>query len=90
MNIKILQVLSVCGMCHPARILRLEGANSSSSCMHQNTCILIMKELVAERASKAPILGPHMPVILSCIKLPELLLLEPPLAIFLLAVDIVR
>jgi hypothetical protein len=58
--------------------------------MCQNTFILVMKLLVAKRASKAHIPGPHMPVMQSHIKLPELLPLEPPLAIFVLAVDIVR
>jgi hypothetical protein len=58
--------------------------------MRQNTFKRVMKDLVAERASKAPIPGPHTPVMLSRIKLPELLPLEPPLAIFILAVDIVR
>jgi hypothetical protein len=58
--------------------------------MRQNTFILVMKLLVAKRASKAHIPGPHTPVMQSRIKLPELLPLVPPLGIFVLAVDIVR
>lgn len=87
---KLLKVLSVRGVRHPARILLLEGANDSSSCMRQNTFKHVMKDLVAERSSKSQIPGPNTPVMLSSIKLPELLLLELPLAIFILDVDIVR
>ena len=87
---KLLQVLRVCGVRHPARILLLEGANGSSSCMCQNTFIRVMKLLVAKWASIAAVPGPNMPIMYSRIKLPEDLPLVPPLAIFILAVDIVR
>ena len=49
-----------------------------------------MKLVVAKWASIATLPGPNMPVMLSRIKLPQDLPLVPPLAIFILAVDIVR
>jgi hypothetical protein len=90
MILKLLQVLGVRGVRHPARILLPKGANDSSSCMRQNTLIRVMKLLVAKWASIAAILGPNTHVMHSCIKLPEDLRLVPPLGIFILVVDIVR
>jgi hypothetical protein len=58
--------------------------------MHQNTLIRVMKLLVAKWASIAAIPGHNTPVMHSRIKLLEDLPLVPPLAIFILAVDIVR
>ena len=87
MILKLPQVLSVR---HPTRILLPEGANGSSSCMHQNTLIRAMKLLVAKWASIAKVPGPNTPIMHSRIKLPEDLPLVPPLATFILAVDIVR
>ena len=49
-----------------------------------------MKLVVAKWASIAAAVGPNTPVMLSRIKLPELLLLEPPLDIFILTVDIAK
>ena len=90
MILKLLQVLDVRAVRHPARMLLLEGANDSSSCMRQNTFIRVMKLLVAKWASKAPVPGPNTLVMHSCIKLPKDLPLLPPLVIFILAVNIVR
>ena len=87
--VKILQELGVRGMCYPARILLLEGASGSSSCMCQNTRVRVVNLMVAEWASIAPIL-PDMLVILSSHKLSEPLPLEPLLDVFILVVHIVR
>ena len=75
MILKLLQVLSVRVVRHPAIILLLEGANDPSSCI-----------LVRKWASIAAVLGPNTPVVHSRIKLPQDLPVVPPLDIFILAV----
>ena len=90
MILKLLQVLGVRAVLHPASILLFEGANGPSSYMSQNTYIRVMKLVVAKWASIAAVPGPNTPVMHSHIKLPQDLPLVPPLAIFILAVHIVR
>ena len=87
--VKILQELGVRGVRYPGRILLLEGANGSSSCMCQNTRVRVVNLMVAERASIAPILL-DMPVMLSIHRLSERLPPEPLLDVFIPAVHIVR
>ena len=87
---KLLQVLGVRTVLHPASILLFEGANGPSSCMRQNTLIRVMKLVVAKWAKIAAVTGPNTPVMHSRIKLPRDLPLVPPLDIFILVVHIVR
>ena len=90
MILKLLQVLGVRAVCHPARIFLLEGVNGLSSCMRHNTLICVIKLVVAEWASIAAVPGPNTPVMHSRIKLPQDSPLVPPLGIFILVVHIVR